>query len=69
MKDELDGQQQTWGLFEEWKKQLDEYGKEEWLTFRKREYFKFQDFFMQKQEAIKAMEKNVVTKFLNTQIE
>lgn len=39
MKDELEESNQTWGLFEEFKKEMDTFAKEEWLTFRKKEYF------------------------------
>lgn len=45
LKEELVDQEQSWGLFDEFNKDLDEYGKEEWLTFRKKGYFAFQDFF------------------------
>jgi hypothetical protein len=41
MKDELEHAQGAWGIFEEFKTGTDEMGKEEWLTFRKKEYFKF----------------------------
>lgn len=46
MKDELDEQEKSWSQFEEFKAAIDEFGKESWLTFRKKEYFKFQDFFL-----------------------
>jgi len=69
MKEELEEQNQSWGLFEEFKKELDEYSKEEWLTFRKKGYFAFQDFFLKQSEKLKTMPKNVVVRFLLKQIE
>ena len=65
MKDELEHAQSAWGIFEEFKTATDEMGKEEWLTFRKKEYFKFQDFFLKQQEQLKNAPKSVVTKFLS----
>ena len=41
MKDELDEQDKSWSLFDEFKIELDKFGQESWLTFRKKEYFKF----------------------------
>jgi len=41
MKDELEDSKKTWGLFEEFKKALDDHHKEEWLTYRKKGYFAF----------------------------
>lgn len=41
MKDELDEQDKAWALFEEFKTELDKFSKEGWITFRKKEYFKF----------------------------
>lgn len=41
MKDELDMQNESWSMFEEFKNELDEMGKEEWLTYRKKGYFAF----------------------------
>ena len=63
-------QNESWGMFEEFKTQLDEMGKEEWLTYRKKEFFAFQDFFLSWTDKIKTVEnKTVVTRFLMTQIE
>jgi dynein heavy chain 2 len=64
MKDELEESNQTWGLFEEFKKEMDVFAKEEWLTFRKKGYFAFQDFFLNQADKMKALPKNVVVKFL-----
>lgn len=65
MKDELDMQNESWSMFEEFKNELDEMGKEEWLTYRKKGYFAFQDFFLQWTDKIKATQnKTVVTRFL-----
>ena len=64
MKDELDEQDKAWALFEEFKNELDKFSKEGWITFRKKEYFKFQDFFLAQSEKLKAMNKNVVIRFL-----
>lgn len=41
MNEELVEQKQMWGFFEEFKNGTDEFRKEEWLTFRKKEYFRF----------------------------
>ena len=41
MKDELEQQNEQWGMFDEFKAELDEMGKEEWLTYRKKNYFAF----------------------------
>ena len=65
MKDELEMQNESWGMFEEFKNELDTMGKEEWLTYRKKDYFAFQDFFLAWSEKLKAAtNKTVVTKFL-----
>jgi dynein heavy chain 2 len=64
MKDELEEQKQMWGYFEEFKAGTDEFRKEEWLTFRKREFFKFQDFFLKYQEFLATVTKSVVTRFI-----
>ena len=69
MKDELDEQDKAWALFEEFKNELDKFSKEGWITFRKKEYFKFQDFFLAQSEKLKAMNKNVVIRFLLKLIE
>lgn len=64
MKDELDEQDKAWSLFDEFKAELDKFSQESWLTFRKKEYFKFQDFFLSQAERLKSMNKNVVSRFL-----
>lgn len=69
MKDELDEQTQSWGLFETFKTEMEVFTKEEWLTFRKKGYFAFQEFFLMHAEKLKAMTKNVVVKFLLQMIE
>ena len=67
MKDELEMQNESWGMFEEFKTELDEMGKEEWLTYRKKEFFAFQDFFLKWSDKVKAAaNKTVVTRFLQT---
>ena len=43
--------------------------KEEWLTYRKKSYFAFQEFFIKWQEKLKAMEKTLVVRFLLQKIE
>jgi len=48
---------------------LDTYTGEGWITFRKKEYFKFQDFFLSQSEKLKALPKNVVSRFLLRLIE
>jgi hypothetical protein len=69
MKEELEESNKTWGLFEEFKKGTDEFRKEEWLTFRKKEFFRFQDFFLKFAENLNTMPKSVVTRFLLQQID
>jgi dynein heavy chain 2 len=69
MKNELNEAQATWALFDDFKQELEEFQKEEWLTFRKKGYFAFQDFFMKWSETLKQQEKNVVVRFLLQQIE
>jgi hypothetical protein len=64
MKDELDEQDKAWSLFDEFKVELEKFSQESWLTFRKKEYFKFQDFFLSQVERLKSMNKNVVNRFL-----
>ena len=65
MKEELELQNESWGMFEEFKSELDTMGKEEWLTYRKKEYFAFQDFFLKWTDKVKqAKNKTVVTRFL-----
>ena len=57
-------------MFEQFKTELDEMGKEEWLTYRKKEFYAFQDFFLKWADQLKAAtNKTVVTKFLMSQIE
>jgi hypothetical protein len=41
MKDDLGSAQETWSMFSEFRKELDDMNKEEWLTFRKKSYFAF----------------------------
>lgn len=69
MKNELHQAQETWSLFDNFKKELEDFNKEEWLTFRKRDYFAFQDFYVRWQDTLKTRDKNVVVRFLNQQIE
>lgn len=69
MKDELDEQTQSWALFENFKTEMEVFTKEEWLTFRKKGYFAFQEFFLQHAEKLKGMQKTVVVKFLLQMIE
>ena len=69
MKEPLNSAQATWSLFDEFRTELDDLSKEEWLTFRKKGYFAFQDFFIKWQESLKSKEKNVVVRFLLQRIE
>ena len=64
MKDELNEAQTTWTMFDDFKREKEEFEKEEWLTYRKKGYFAFQDFFLKWQETLKQCEKNVVVRFL-----
>lgn len=69
MKDELEEQNASWALFETFKSEMEQFTKEEWLTFRKKGYFAFQEFFLSQAEKLKALPKNVVVKFLLQMIE
>jgi dynein heavy chain 2 len=69
MKAELHEAQDTWGLFDDFKSELDVQCKEEWLTFRKKGYFAFQDFFLKWQDTLKQREKGVVVRFLLHEID
>jgi len=46
MKNELNEAERTWALFDDFRKELEECQKEEWLTYRKKGYFAFQEFFV-----------------------
>lgn len=46
LKDELVDQEQAWGLFDEFNKELTEFAKEDWITFRKKGFYGFQDLFL-----------------------
>jgi hypothetical protein len=41
MKDELEESTASWSLFETFKAEMEQFTKEEWLTFRKKGYFAF----------------------------
>jgi hypothetical protein len=69
MKDDLGQAQETWSMFADFRKELDEMNKEEWLTFRKKQYFAFQEFFINWGDKLKQKEKNVVVRFLLNRIE
>jgi dynein heavy chain 2 len=69
MKDEIDEQQEAWSLFDDFNKELGEFKKEEWLTFRKQKYFAFQDFFLGYGEKLRQAPKSVVQRFILEQIE
>ena len=53
-----------WDLFDEFKAELEELEKEEWITFRRKGYYAFQDFFVKWNDELKGREKSVVVKFL-----
>ena len=65
MKGELDQAKETWGLFDEFKAELEELEKEEWITFRRKGFYAFQDFFVKWNENLKGKQKSVVVKFLS----
>lgn len=46
LKEELNDQEEAWSLFDEFNKELNEFGKEDWITYRKKGFFAFQDFFV-----------------------
>jgi len=69
LKEELVEQEEAWRLFDEFEQQLAEFGKEEWLTFRKKGFFAFQDFFLQFGEKLKQRNKDVVVRYLLAEIE
>jgi hypothetical protein len=53
MKDELEEQNASWALFETFRTEMEIFTKEEWLTFRKKGYFAFQEFFLSQSEKLK----------------
>ena len=69
LKDELAEQEGAWRLFDEFEAELATFGKEEWLTFRKKNYFAFQDFFIGFEEKLKAKAKDVVVRYLAKALE
>lgn len=69
MKQDLGQAQESWGMFNQFKKELDELNKEEWLTFRKKHYFAFQELFINWGDKLKSLEKTLVVRFLLSQIE
>jgi dynein heavy chain 2, cytosolic len=64
LKEELNDQEEAWSLFEQFTKELNEFGKEDWITYRKKTFYAFQDFFVSWSEKLKAKSKDVVTRFL-----
>ena len=52
MKDELGQANDTWGFFDDFKKELEEMFPEEWLTYRKKKYFAFSEFTHKMQDAL-----------------
>jgi dynein heavy chain 2 len=69
LRDELEKASATWGVFNEFQKEMGEMGKEEWITYKKKEYFAFQDFFLKWSDNLKKKEKDLVTRFLLQQID
>ena len=41
LKEELNDQEEIWALFEEFNKELNEFGKEDWITYRKKGFYAF----------------------------
>jgi dynein heavy chain 2, cytosolic len=69
LKDELNEQEEIWGLFDEFNTEIGEFGKEDWITYRKKAFYAFQDFFIAWQEKLKGRGKNIVTRFLMGEID
>ena len=69
LKEELNEQEEAWGLFEEFNKELGEFGKEDWITYRKKAFYAFQDFFVNWQEKLKAKNKDAVVRFLLQEVD
>jgi len=65
---EISEHEKAWSAFEEFRVELDKMAKEDWLSFRSKLY-NFQDFFMLWSEKIKGRNKDVVAKFIGTQLE
>ncbi len=56
-------------MFEEFNKEINEFGKEDWITYRKKSFFAFQDFFVNWQEKLKGKGKDVVNRFLLSEVD
>mmetsp|Transcript_43857 Transcript_43857/g.42379 ORF Transcript_43857/g.42379 Transcript_43857/m.42379 type:complete len:233 (+) Transcript_43857:268-966(+) len=69
LKDELVEQEEAWRLFDEFNTELAEFGKQDWITYRKKEYFAFQEFFLTWGDKFKQKNKDVVVRFLLGEIE
>ena len=69
LREELQEQEESWKLFDEFSKELNEFGKEDWLTYRKKGFFAFQDFFVAWTDKFKQKKKDIVVRFLTTEIE
>lgn len=61
---EIGAAQDTWGQFNEFNKEIAEMNKEEWLTYRKKSFYAFNEFTIKYQEKFKGQPKNIVTRFL-----
>ena len=65
---EITETESSWGLFEEFRQDLDKMAEEDWFSFRSRLY-NFQDFFLNWSEKLKARSKDPVSRFMSSQIE
>ena len=59
MKGEIAEAIETWGLFDEYKAEIEVHAQEEWPTYRKKAYFAFQDFFLKWIERLRQRESDI----------
>jgi dynein heavy chain 2, cytosolic len=65
---ELAEQTESWKIFEDFREELKKLSEEDWLSFRSKLYL-FQEFFVAWSEKLKNRNKEVVSRFITSQIE
>lgn len=65
---EIADQTESWKIFEEFREELQKISSEDWLSFRGKLYL-FQEFFLAWSEKLKSRPKEVVSRFISSQIE
>lgn len=68
LEEDIAQQEAEWGLFEDFRVELDKLGKEDWLSFRGK-LFSFQDLYLAWGEKVKGRTRESVGRFINDQIE